>query len=237
MRIPSTNRAPPSNADHLETPPFRLWESIRRHPFVTFCLVLVLIIKLLFVAWDWVRTPTINPHPKDPITFRGAFPFAKGYDLVFMHSAKTTTKWMNSICNRGGFESANIKCASGRTVVHATNIDGKNYEITLYRDHYLPGIGGWYHTGFAFSALQTPDPQPSSSGGLSFNTEVYCDDDAMTTKGRKSTHLFCMDRNAISFPHRYVHAPVERHYIDPQVRVRNVNIRLESEITHLQIME
>lgn len=94
----------------------------------------------------WVLTPTINPHPQELVTIKGAFPFDQGYEMNVYMGARTSTKWVNQW---HGFPIPGRSIGYDSEVLPITiiQIGSKNYEFSFYRDFYLPGIAGWRLSG------------------------------------------------------------------------------------------
>lgn len=171
--------APQTDADHNRLIQW-LQQFPRRRPIVT-ALVLTLVGLVLFfkILGAWVFTPRLNPNPQDPITIRGAFPFDKGYDLVFNQGATTTTPWVNVVC--GGFglitDWKGFACRSEEEILQPQRVDCCHYEITLYRDQYLPGIAGWEHGGFGFGSFVHGKPMRLVGALPRKSQEMECFDD------------------------------------------------------------
>lgn len=141
----------------------RAW--MRKHWIITSLIGIYLFFKLLGVAWSWVLTPTINPHPQDPVTIRGTFPFDKGFDLQFNQQARSTTPWVNRECGRF-VRSAGIPCLAGWQDIPHKKVDATHYEVTFYRDYYLPGIAGWKHEGLGYTAQDANGPKRGGNKGF-----------------------------------------------------------------------
>ncbi|MDO8770928.1 MAG: hypothetical protein Q7K57_19910 [Burkholderiaceae bacterium] len=200
----------------------RFGEAIRRarglllsHWFLTLLLGIYLLYKLLGVAWVWVLTPTVNPHPIDSVTIRGTFPFDKGLDLYPTQEAFTTTHWVNRICGILVSDEG-IPCQGGWRNVSLQKTDAAHYEITFYRDYYLPGIAGWKHAGLGYSARNTGSSMRGGSRFPNRTTAVKCID------GSKEfdRSLICLDINKAG-PDIY----------DQATRQADINFYLVSELT------
>lgn len=163
-----------------------LFKFLRRHPVITALCGIYLIFKLIGLVWGWILTPTINPHPQDPITISGTFPFDKGLDLVFDHDARSTAPWMAQICG-WGLRDAGVPCQGGHQEVRPKKVDPTHYEVTFFRDHYLPGIAGWQHSGFGYR-VQVAGSQSRLMVGLGTRfKEVKC-----LSSPNPSGHLTCI---------------------------------------------
>jgi hypothetical protein len=194
----------------------------RRRPIVAalvlgfFCIVLFL--KLFGGV---VFTPRLNPNPQDPITIRGAFPFDKGYDLVFNQGARTTAPWASVVC--GGFGLTRgwkgFACRGGYETFLPKKIDCCHYEITLYRDHYLPGIAGWENNGFGFNSAVQGKPLIGGGGVPRKSTEMDCADSAERLR-KSNGALLCIPEIDESGPDVY----------NTSTRYTELNIRLRSEL-------
>ncbi|MBB2775707.1 UNVERIFIED_ORG: hypothetical protein HNP28_000995 [Comamonas terrigena] len=134
----------------------RAWT--RKHWLITTLLVLY----GLSHVWDWVLTPTINPHPQDLVTIKGTFPFDQGYEMNVHMGAYTTTKWINQW---HGFliPGRPIAYYSKQLPLTITQVGPKNYEFSFYRDFYLPGIAGWHLSGLWLSIPKKDAPPPKTS--------------------------------------------------------------------------
>jgi hypothetical protein len=161
---------------------------MRKHWLITGVLFIFLALQSYSLIWSWVLTPSINPHPKDAVTIRGAFPFDKGYDLQVYHVAYTSTPWVNSWCG-WPVPGRPISCRGGRQTLAVKKTDATHYEIVFYRDYYLPGIAGWEFGGLIYRAPSTRTQGEGRIGG-SFpwqNTAVKCfESDA------PDRHLICL---------------------------------------------
>lgn len=135
----------------------KIW--LKRIAVVLICLfATVLGLKIIGAL---IFTPRINPNPQDPLTIRGAFPFDKGYDLVFNQGARTTTPWVNVICGGFGVIAGwdGFSCNSDEEILRPQKIGCCSYEVTFFRDQYLPGIAGWKHSGFGFGSFSSGTPR------------------------------------------------------------------------------
>ena len=151
----------------------RIRAFVRQHPFVTGLVGTFLFIRLLSFGWSWILTPTVNPNPKDPITISGTFPFDRGLELVFEQSAQTTTPWVNRRC--GIFISeVGVPCRGGNVEVRPKQVNTKHYEVTFFRDYYLPGIAGWKHSGFGYRVQIAGSSSKLMSGLGSRFSEIRC---------------------------------------------------------------
>lgn len=193
----------------------------RRRPIVT-ALVLTLVGLVLFfkMLGAWVFTPRFNPNPQDPITIRGAFPFDKGYDLVFNQGAHTTTPWVNVVCGGFGFIRGweGLACRGGDEILRPQKIDCCHYEITLYRDHYLPGLAGWEHGGFGFGSFVQGKPMRTVGSVPKKSKEMKCLDDPKIIRDL-SDSLLCIEISGSS-PNIY----------DKSTRYAELNFHLKSEL-------
>jgi hypothetical protein len=170
---PDSQPTPASLARH---PPLlqRLRKWMRKHWFVTTLIAIYLVYKCLGLAWHWVLTPSVNPNPQDSVTISGTFPFDKGFDLYFTQSAHTTTPWVNNECGRFTL-GAGMPCHGGHVKVAHKKLDSTHYEVTFYRDYYLPGIAGWTHSGLGYTAQDAQSTKPGAHGGFpNRTTAVKC---------------------------------------------------------------
>ncbi|MDT8992323.1 hypothetical protein RQP54_15730 [Curvibacter sp. APW13] len=144
----------------------RLPQWLGKHWLVTALLVLYLLLQAYWLAWSWVTTPTINPHPTDLVTIRGTFPFDKGYTMELFQEALTSTAWVNKWCAYP-MRSEGFPCHGGRQRLTVKQLDPQHYELTFYRDYYLSGIAGWQHGGLALR-MPRADRTFLRGGGESF---------------------------------------------------------------------
>lgn len=179
----------------------------QKYPVIVAIVTALLLLRLIGAAWNWVLTPTVNPHPKDLITLHGTFPFDKGYDLRPRQSTVTTTHWVNRIC--GLFvRDTGIPCHSRMVDVPLRRVGTNQYELDFYRDYYLPGIAGWRHAGLGYETRATGSMQRVPTKGFpNRTTEVRC---AMLTV------FVCIEANSTG-PNIY----------DPSVHKAEINFRLE----------
>lgn len=146
--------APPTPTGDLA----RLCAWMRKHWLITALLVLY----GLSQVWGWVLTPTINPHPQELVTIKGAFPFDQGYEMNVYMGARTSTKWVNQW---HGFPipGRSIGYDSEAQSIAIIQVDSKNYEFSFYRDFHLPGIAGWRISGLMMNMLKKWAAQPNMS--------------------------------------------------------------------------
>lgn len=166
----------------------RLCQWMRKHWFVSTLLVLYLLLHGYWLAFRWVTTPTLNPHPTDKVTIRGAFPFDKGYTMEMFQEASSTTPWVNRWCGYP-MSSEGFPCHGGRQTLTAKQLDSKHYELTFYRDFYLPGIAGWKHAGIALSTPRADKPRSGVAGGFPKGVKAAKCFDSEAADG----HLICVD--------------------------------------------
>ncbi len=194
---------------------------LSRHPLISVPLLVMGLIACLHYFWQWVVTASINPHPQDSVTVRGAFPFDKGFELAFIQSAHTTTPWVNVVCGGFGFirDMSGTSCRGGKEVLLPRKLDCCHYEITFHRDHYLPSIAGWEHSGFGVRATKGADRlmRGSFSGLARGATEMRCLDDP--EKLVRLDGLFCVGANSIG-PNIY----------EKSTREVEISFRLESSL-------
>lgn len=207
--------APPSPTGGLA----RLCAWMRKHWLITTLLVLY----GLSQVWGWVLTPTINPHPQELVTIKGAFPFDQGYEMNVYTGARTTTKWVNEW---HGFPIPGRPIGYDSEVLPITiiQIDSKNYEFSFYRDFYLPGIAGWRISGLM---MKMPKKGAAKSTMLvafpRFHKSLKCSE----SKRIASKPLICI--------------PLDEKEADiyaPSTRNSKVDFYLESELPdHLKVKE
>lgn len=194
----------------------------RRRPIVTVLVLTLVGLGLFFkILGAWVFTPRLNPNPQDPITIRGVFPFDKGYDLVFDQGARTTAPWASVVC--GGFGLTRgwkgFACRGGYETFLPKKIDCCHYEITLYRDHYLPGIAGWENNGFGFNSAVQGKPLIGGGGVPRKSTEMDCADSAERLR-KSNGALLCIPEIDESGPDVY----------NTSTRYTELNFHLRSEL-------
>lgn len=192
----------------------RLPQWLGKHWLVSALLVLYLLLQAYWLAWSWVTTPTINPHPTDLVTIRGTFPFDKGYTMELYQEASSTTPWVNKWCGYP-MSSEGFPCHGGWQTLTVKQLDPQHYELTFYRDYYLPGIAGWRHSGLGLSMPKTGAPKPRTGSGFPrISTAVKC-----FQSNTEAGDLICTELN-LDGPDIYV----------PPTRNFEVNFYLKSEL-------
>jgi hypothetical protein len=186
------------NTSHLipESPTIakRLGRWARKHWVISGLLLLVL---LWWAYWWHFNTPIRNPWPKEAFTIKGRFPFDKGYELAFRFGVHGEASWHRRACGGWGFFTDEASCSGGWVYVKPRQIDGQHYEITLYRDYYLPGLVQWSRVNGASHLVFKPtpgvDPQTYliTSQARGKDSPDICDDSEVSYMKRRGK-LFCM---------------------------------------------
>jgi hypothetical protein len=165
----------PQAAQHMSFKQ-KLKRWVGKHPVLCAFLLIVVLWKGF---WWHFNTPIKNPWPEHPYTIKGRFPFDKGFDIVFGLRVAGEAKWHRWIC--GGINVTYAGCSGGTLYFHPQKVDGKKYQMTMYKDYYLKGLPQWSEANFfdkPYNSQADFDPKKSSIGGNVGwkNIPIICDD-------------------------------------------------------------
>lgn len=157
-------------------------------------LALPILILLWKGFWWHFNTPIKNPWPEKPYTIKGRFPFDKGFDIVFGLRVVGDAKWHRWVC--GGLEVTYAGCDGGIVHFYPQKIDGKSYQVTMYKDYYLQGLPQWGESLFFDKPYRPMEGFDPTGMAISSNVPlkgipIICDDYEKRT-GRFRGELRCM---------------------------------------------
>ena len=138
---------------------------VRRHWVVT----LILLFGLVFVCFNWLMTPTVNPNPIKKVVIRGQFPFERGWDLRISQSFYAR----NSLCNRTArvfffIPQAEVSREKALPFIVPKRLEGSHYEVEYYQDYFLPGFCDWTERFVFYSILQNGQIKTGGAALLGF---------------------------------------------------------------------
>ncbi|MES2771294.1 MAG: hypothetical protein V4623_04845 [Pseudomonadota bacterium] len=172
---PSTATATAPAAEAPKPLAKRLKTWLRRHPFSSLLLALIVLYTLYTSIESWIMGPNINAHPQQKVVIEGSFPFGLGFDLILQPSYGSK----NPSCKRTAraFLIFPMREVNRRMVLpfSVQRLGNDRYRAEYFLDYVAPGFCDWQNTGLGYRIAgnkQTSELVRVLDAGLTSNTHI-----------------------------------------------------------------